>query len=197
MKKIGLVLTSLLLIGGFAAPSYGQSLGEAARREAERRARIKGAVKVITNADLDALPSRGSMPAAAAPARPDAMLVPDGAGAADAAEPAAVATGAEPPGQAAVRQKRDEQYWRGRAQVIRDRLNGLRSDAAALEGRRDGLRAEVDTASGSQRAVLADQLQRTEDTLARVQTELRLIQDEWRRLEEGALQDKVPLDWIR
>lgn len=193
MKTIGLALTSLLLIGAFAAPSHGQSLGEAARREAERRARINGTAKVITNADLLALPARGAA-APAVPTAPATILEPR-----DAVEttPAASAPDAPQPAAPAVREKRDEQYWRGRAQVIRDRLNRLQSDAVALEGRRDVLRTEVDTASASQKSVLTEELRRIESRLSRVEDEVRLIQNEWRMLEEGAVQDKVPLAWIR
>lgn len=194
MKNTILVLTSLVLLAAFAAPLHGQSLGEAARREAERRARVKGPTKVITNADLDALPSRGSA-APAVPARPDAVLAPGGAGAAEA--PETPAPDAEPLTDLTVREKRDEQHWRERAEVIRERLNRLQSDASALEGRVEGLRVERDAASGTQRAALADELRRADATLTRVQGELRLIQDEWRQFEDRAVQAKIPSAWIR
>lgn len=198
MKSIVLVLASLALLAAVAAPARAQTLAEAAKREAERRAKLTEPVKVITSADLDALPSRGGA-APGTPARPKAVLPPAGAGApadeADEADEAAASQGDAQP--YAVRVPRDEQHWRERAKVIRDRLTRLQSDSTALEGRVEGLRAEIDAASGSQRAVLSGQLQRTEETLTRVQGELRLIQGEWRQFEDRATQAKIPLDWIR
>ena len=193
MKKTGLALTSLLLIGAFAAPSHGQSLGEAARREAERRARIDATTKVITNADLLALPARGAA-APAVPTPPATILEPLEAVDVPLAAPAADAPLPPVPD---ARQKRGEQYWRARAQVIRDRLTRLQSDAVALEGRRDVLRAKVDTASASQKSILTEELRRIASRLSGVEDELRLMQNEWRMMEAGALQDKVPLAWIR
>ena len=203
MKNTLLALTSLVLLAAFAAPLQAQTLAQAAKREAERRAKLTEPVKVITNADLDALPARGGA-APAVPVRLDAVLAPQGAVAAEAAaeaagppEAAMLASDAESPVQATVREKRDEQHWRERATLLRDRLSRLQSDASALEGRVEGLRAAISAASGSQRAVLSDQLQRTEETLTHVQGELRLIQGEWRQFEDRATQAKIPLDWIR
>lgn len=196
MKKTRLVFTSIVMLAAVAVPLQAQTLGEAARLEAERRARLKEATKVFTNADLDALPSRGGA-TPVAPARPDAVLAPAGAEAAGAAPKATPADEAEAPVQPTVREKRDEEHWRERAQVIRDRLNRLQSDAVALEGRVDGLRAEIDAAPASQKAMLTGDLQQTSAALTRVQVELGLIQDEWRKFEDRAVQAKIPPDWIR
>jgi hypothetical protein len=92
MKNTVLVLTSIALLGLFVAPVHAQTLGEAAKREAERRARLKDTPQVFTNADLEALPSRGAPPAA----RPDAVL-PTPAAEPSAANPAAPATASESP----------------------------------------------------------------------------------------------------
>lgn len=198
MKNTVFVLTSFLLLGAVAAPAHGQTLADAARREAERRARLKDPIKVITNADIDAVPSRGGA-TAAAPALPGALLAAaaEASQAATATPAATPAPAVEPRADATVREKRDEQHWRERAQVIRERLNRLQSDAAALEGRVKGLTVEIDAASGSARAALADDLRQASEMLTRVQGELRLIQGEWRQFEDRAVQEKIPSAWIR
>lgn len=201
MKHTRLLLTSFVLLAAFAAPAHAQTLGDAAKREAERRARLKETPKVITNADLDALPARGG---AAPAARPDAVLPSLGAEApVDAADAAATAAATvtpsegEPQAQPTVRVKRDEEHWRERAQVIRERLTRLQSDAAALDGRVKSLNAEIDAGSGSEKTALAADLREASAALARVQEELRLIQGEWRAFEDRAAQAKVPPAWIR
>lgn len=204
MKNAGRMLRSLAmlaLVGAFAAPAVAQTLGDAAKREAERRARLKDAPKVFTNADLDALPSRGAAPTAARPVAVLPALGAEPAAAAPAAEPAAVAVAVADEGKPgelpAPRVKRDEQHWRERAQVIRARLARLQADASALEGRVNALNAEIDAASAAERTALAGDLRQTSAALARVQEELRLIQGEWRAFEHRAAEAKVPPAWIR
>ena len=195
MKNTGLVLTVLALLAAFAAPVQGQSLADAARREAQRRARLTAPTKVFTNADVDAVPSRGTAPTAQA--RPEALLALAGAEAAEAAPVATPSPDAEPSAAATVREKRDEQHWRERAQVIRERLNRLQLDAVALEARVKALGPALDAASGSQKAALGSELQEASTALTRVQNERRLIQDEWRQFEDRAEKAKIPAAWIR
>lgn len=191
----------LACVGAVAAPAHAQTLGDAAKREAERRARLTESKKVITNADLDALPSRAGAPSAV---RPDAVLPPAAPDAADAPPPegdaaatAASPSGAEPPAPVAARVKRDEQHWRERAQVIRERLTRLQSDAAGLQGRVKTLNMDIDAASGAERTALGADLRETAGALARVEEELRQIQGEWRAFEDRAAQAKIPPAWIR
>ena len=66
MKNTGRTLTVLALLAAFAAPVQGQSLAEAARREAARRAALKAPAKVFTNADVEAAPARATTPTAPA-----------------------------------------------------------------------------------------------------------------------------------
>src|SRR5687768_13244467 len=108
MKNTGLVLTSLVLLAAFAVPVQGQSLADAARREAERRARLKEPAKVFTNADVDALPARATGPAT--PAKIETLLALEGSepsktGAAPQADAAAAAAAAVGPANLTVREK--------------------------------------------------------------------------------------------
>lgn len=191
-KNFGIVLMSLAVLAA-AARAEGQSLGDAARREAERRSKLNAPTKVYTTADLDAIPARGTVPASAITA---ATVL---AAASDAAAPAATSADAkdkqaEP---AKVRVKRDEEHWRERAKVIRDRLERLKSDAAAIEGRIGTVRLELESASGSKAAALSTELEQATPVLTRIQNELRLIEDEWKKFEERARVAKIPEAWIR
>ena len=206
MKNTLRVLSSVALVvcaGAFAAPAQAQTLAEAAKREAARRARLTESKRVITNADLEALPTRGGA-APATPAKPDAILPPTVTEPAGSAVPAtldgaaaAMPADGQSDGPTPARVKRDEQHWRERAQVIRQRLTRLQSDAAALDGRVKALNAGIDTAPGSDRAALAADLRQAAEALARVQEELRLIQGEWRAFEDKAAEANVPPAWIR
>ena len=198
MKNTLLSLTSLVLLAAFAAPVQAQTLAEAAKREAERRAKLTEPVKVITNADLEALPSRGGA-APATPARPEAVLPPPGAAApaTEIDEAAAPEPDAQAPAAATARLKRDEQHWRERAQLLRERLDRLQSDAAALQSRVQVLNADIDAASGSERTALAGELRLVSASLVQAQEKLRLMQGEWRQFEARAAQAKIPPAWIR
>lgn len=198
MRKHSRFLLIAALLAGVAVPAEAQSLGEAARLEAERRAKLKEPVKVITNEDLE-----GASFLRGVSVRIDAL------------KPAAAATGVlsaapEKPAEAApqtadasqgrnplVREKRDEDHWRERAKVIRDRLDRLRADSTALEGRITLLQTELQSAEGSRATVLTNEIEEATKSLTRYQYELGLITEEWDKFEERARQANIPVTWIR
>ena len=192
-KRLALVLMWGILL---AAPASAQTLGETARREAARRGDVKEPVKVYTNADLAALPQR-RVPAATALA--ESSLKPSDTAAS--VEPAPSAEPQEPrEAQAAlpqIRDKRPEDHWRERARVIRTRLDRLRADATAVEGRVDALRAQLATVPASRVAALEKEIQQASADLDRFRGEIVLIEGEWTAFEQRARQAKIPLDWIR
>lgn len=189
MKQLSCVIVVVAAaVGGGVAGLEAQSLGEAAQREAERRASVPAGGRVYTSRDLARLPNRPAPPApAAAPegaAPPDTAPTPGGAAAQqESAKPAA-----PEPDAAKARQKRDEQHWRERAALIRGRLDRGRSDLNALAARVAEL--EVQPNSGPD-------LQQATADLARFQKELRFIEEEWAAFERRAQQDKVPTIWLR
>ena len=80
---VHLALTSMMLIAAGVRPVEGQTLAEAARREAERRSKLQGPVKVYTSADVEVRPGAGTgpsrvetIPAAPVEARPGAAATP-------------------------------------------------------------------------------------------------------------------------
>ena len=187
-------LTVSAVLLGVAAPAGAQSLAEAARREAERRSTLTGPVKVYTSADLEGAVFKRGIPVDLASLKPASAVESTQAAPSPKPSPDAKGAQAEAP---KVRDKRPEEHWRERAKLITDRLNRLRSDAAAVEGRVASLRLELDSAPPSQAAALANELNQAEQDLARFRVEIRLIQDEWTAFEEKARQAKIPLDWIR
>jgi hypothetical protein len=193
MCGVGLAAALVLAI---AAPAAGQSLADAARREAQRRSQVKAPTKIYTNADLDGAPFLRGMPVTLAP--PDRAPAAAEAPADAQAEAAGTPEPPAAPGAAAeVRVKRDEEHWRERAGVIRGRLNRLQSDAVAMEGRVAALQTQLDSAEPAQAAALNSELQETTQALARVKRDLGLIQDEWRQFEDRAREAKIPPGWIR
>jgi hypothetical protein len=194
MKPLFVAATALGFLVSQARPEA-QSLADAARREAERRAAVTQPGKVYTDADLAGLsprPGPGASPSA--PATPSSASTseapsPDQAPAAAEAsedeEKEGITDRAKIP---QARVKRDEQHWRERAQLIRTRLNRVQTDVNAVQTRL----SQLESTGGSP----ADIEVATAD-LVRFQKELRNIQDEWTQLENRAQQYKVPTAWIR
>lgn len=192
-----LVLTSSALLAGLAAPAEGQSLAEAARREAARRAKLTTVTKVYTSADIEGASFLRAAPSVTL-SKPEAVQKPAAEAGAPPTAAAAAASGAEQKAELpAVRNKRDEEHWRERAKVIRDRLNRLESDATAFEQRVTDIQTQLESAPPAQAAALRAELQQTTQELTRTRAELRLIQDDWRTFEERARAAKIPAAWIR
>lgn len=181
---------------GFAADVAAQGLGEVAKREAERRAKVKEAGKVITNDDLKLLaPDRPTIAAPAAPAAaaadaaktaPDAVAAP--------APPVTTPTEPEVPGG---NPKRDEQHWRERAKLYRDRLEGLRANALAMEARIATLEAQRPQTPADRMAALNQEIQQATQDRARFEKQIALIAEEQARFEDRARDAKIPQIWIR
>ena len=194
MKKLRVALASLVTLAAFAAPLEGQTLGDAARREAERRSKLQGPVMVYTSADVEVRP--GSP--AALPGELETIAAP----AAEAGPAAAAAAPGDPKSQKAAevvkgREKRDEEHWRERAKVLRDRLARLRADVAGVEERVAQLRLELGSASGAKAEALNSELLEASKDLLGFQRDVRLIEQEWATFEERARVAKIPLSWIR
>jgi hypothetical protein len=180
-----------------AVPAYAQSLGDVARREAERRkelARTSG--RVYTNDDLGAADTQ-AMPFQPVPT--DAVSLPE-AKAQTSPEPAAGPTVVEEDPvthkinvktTAPAREKRTEPYWRARAKEVRERLAKSTAD---LEAARSGLAA---LESGSQTPATARERAIAAAMVERLQEEVRYHQQDVTKLQMHAEMNKVPSEWIR
>lgn len=179
--------TAVLVLTADAATS-GQSLGEVARREAERRKQVPSG-RVYTNGDLAPADPAQTVPAPAAPAQPSAETAKPAGSQTEVA--AAAEGGGDKPAAQQPPSRRSEQYWRDRAKGLRGRLAQLEADAAAAERRLNEIDAGAQTPeTAREREVLAT-------AVARLQSSRGYLRDEVARFEKLAELNKIPADWIR
>ena len=191
------VLAGALMV---AVPVSAQSLGELAKREAERKKAKPTATKTYTNGDLK------SVPAPAGTATGDPLAAKDGKDAKDsdakdskdpkdAKEPEKVdATKPAEPAKPA----KDEAYWRGRMAAAREDVRRNEAFKEAMQTRINALTADFTARDDPyQRAKIADDRQKALAELARLTEDIdkgnKLIVD----IEEEARQAGVPPGWIR
>ena len=180
-----------------AGPAYPQSLGDVARREAERRKELaRTAGRVYTNEDLGAIdaPTMPSEPVqAAAPTPPEETAKPSGESATGptVTEEDPVTHTINIKTTAPAREKRTEPYWRGRAKELRGRLAKSSADLAAAQSGLSALEGGPQTpATVRERAVAAAMVER-------LQEEVRSQQLDVTKLQMQAEMNKVPAEWIR
>jgi hypothetical protein len=173
----GLVAGALLTV---AVPVCAQSLGDLAKKEAERRKAAPPAAKTYTNEDLKKLP-------------PVVTAGPEPTKVEDTAKP--VAPKGEAPKDA--EPAKDEKYWHGRITSAKEevRRNEMFRDALNT---RNGLSAEFSARDDPyQRAKIADDRQKAIARLAAVNDAIvnatKLIAD----IEEEARRAGVPPGWLR
>lgn len=197
-------ISDIALVAGFIAsfvPSLGaQSLADAARQEEERRKSVKASGKVFTNKDLKLVPQ--SEPASAdatAPVVPVSTSAPDtgkasaSPGSKLAAKDAAGGKKADP-----TRQEKDEAYWHGRMQVLRERLDQDKTLAEALQSRVNALTADfVNRDDPAQRAVIEIDRQKALAELERMKKAVTASTNAVAELEEEARLAGVPPGWLR
>lgn len=184
------VLTAVLMTVSVAAASA-QSLGDVARREAERRKTVKVPGKTYTNDQLKA--EAAGVPTAApnAPASPTPAT-----GTPTSAPSPGSSTGSRPgsgPSAAA-----DEAAWRGRIQATRDAISRSQIFADALQSRINGLSADFTARDDpAQRAVVANERQKSLDELERVKKELQQHSKTLADVQEEGRKAGVPAAWLR
>jgi hypothetical protein len=178
----GLIAAALLAL---AVPVYAQSLGEIAKREAERRKTLPVAVKTYTNEDLKKLPPMAAE-TSVKPAEP--------ATAGDPAKPTEIKPDAALPPAAA----KDEKFWRGRITAVKD-------DIRRNESFRDALQVQIDALTNdfaarddpAQRAKIADDRQKKLAELDRVKVDIEKATKQIGEIEEEARRAGVPPGWLR
>jgi hypothetical protein len=183
----GLVAAWLLAV---AVPVSAQSLGEIAKKEAERRKTLPPAVKTYTNEDLKKL----------APWAGDTATKPaEGAKAGDPAKPGAPAKPTEvkdaalPPEAA-----KDEKYWRGRITAVKEDIRRNESFRDALQVKIDALANDFSSRDDpAARAKIADDRQKALAELARLNTDIEKANKLIPEIEEEARKAGVPPGWLR
>lgn len=187
------LLTATLMLPWLGVPAVSAqqlpSLGEIARREAERRKALKVEGKVYTNKDL---------PKSANPAQPSTAPAP-----APPAEPNAATqkpTEAEPV-EAVEKDKeeeKDEEWWRKRITAARDALQRTELAAEAFQSRINALTTDfVNRDDPYQRAQISIDRQKALNELERVKADVVRIQQQISDIEEEARVAGVPPGWLR
>jgi hypothetical protein len=180
---------AVVLLAGHATAGSAQSLGDVARREAERRQQVAGG-KVYTNGDLG--PVDGTTP----PPQPPVQQSPaSGAETPETQPSSSQAPPGDNPGKEPViakgREKRDEQYWRKLVKDLRARVERANANVAAQEARL----AELDGGPPSPASVREREV--VVETLSRAQRDARSLSNELTRFLTRAQVDKVPAEWIQ
>jgi len=181
MRKAVPAALGLMLLYGAAV--QGQSLGDVARQEAERRKAIAAPGKVYTNDSLRTEPQPSTPPAAApVPSAPPAET------------PAAPAAGAA----GAATTPATEADWRKKVAAVRDSLVRLQTFSEALQSRINALTADfVNRDDPAQRNVVAADREKSLAELERVRQEIAQQQKALTALQDEARRTGVPAGWVR
>jgi hypothetical protein len=171
----------------------GQSLGEVARREAERRKAVPGPVKVYTNENVRPAPAPESIPAPSTPPPAAASGQPAPTGGAQ-----ATAQGAGQDTPAAKDPKDDPEYWRKRMADLRSQRDRNAFMMEAVQSRINALWADFTARDDpAQRAVLASDRQRALAELERMKKDQESFDKQIADLQEEARRANIPPGWIR
>ena len=193
MKLSTALIAGVLLTA--AVPASAQSLGELAKREAERRKATPTAAKTYTNSDLKTVPPPTGTPGKAAEDPAKAGEAKPGEakpGETKAAEPEKVDS-TTPPEPA-----KDEAYWRARMSAARESVRSNEVFAEALQSRINALTAEFTAKDDPyQRAKVADDRQKALAEMARVSEDIEKTKKLIGDIEEEARKAGVPPGWLR
>jgi hypothetical protein len=204
MRILSFVLMALWTVGAGA-----QSLGDVARKEAERRKTVKAPGKTYTNDQLkpepvgSAPPPSAPGPSAGAPATGAPATPSAGAPAAGGSKPGAQAqapAGAAPgaPGTAAAPAAKGEAEWKARVQAAKDALSRAQIFAEALQSRINGLSADFTARDDpQQRALVGADRQKSLDELERVKREIQQHTKALADIQEEGRRAGVPAGWLR
>ena len=175
---------SIVVLAGFlacAATAQAQSLGELARKEAERRKSIRTPGKVYTSDDLRAAPAP-PVPAAPSVSEPEPAAA-DGA-----------PDGTLPPEE----DPRTPVYWQRRLAAERDALARAETFAEALQSRINALSTDfINRDDPAQRAIVGADRDKALAELDRVRREIGQHQKAIAAIQEEGRRAGVPAGWLR
>lgn len=167
------------------------SLGEVAKKEAERRKAQPSSGKVYTNKDL---PASAQGKTAAPPAPAGETTIP--------LDPVAAATAQKPEAEQkdpqAQKEEKDEAWWRARIAQVREDLRRNEVFAEALQSRINALSRDfVNRDNPAQRARLGEERAEAVSELARVKQEIDRGKKQIEEIGEEARKLGVPPGWLR
>ena len=176
------VLFAVTLAAALAATTSAQSLGDLAKKEAERRKAIKSSGKELPGDSIRSGPAPSTPAPSPAPAAPGAAA---GSAATEKPKPE-------------VDRKAQELAWRQRIQGARDSLQRSQMFAEALQSRINGLTADFTARDDpAQRAVVANDRQKALAELDRVKNDIVQQTKAIADIQEEARRAGVPPGWLR
>ena len=177
-----------LILPAVSATAQSPTLGEVARKEAERRKAQPPAGKVYTNKDLPPSAQKPTTPAAA----PET---------AQPVDPVAAAIAEQKPEEAQPKpagEQKDEAWWKGRMNQAREELRRNEMFGEALQSRINALTREyTNPLSAPRRRVVGEQRVEAVNELSRVAQEIERGKKQIADIEEEARQAGVPPGWLR
>ena len=178
------------LSGGPAAS--GQTLGEVAKKEAERRKTQPQTGKVYTNKDL---PASAQKPASANPSTETPAQTPT--------DPVAAATeqkaeDGKAPGDKPQGDQKDQAYWKNRMATAREELRRSEMFAEALQTRVNTLNKDFNSRDNpAQRSAIGADRTEALNELTRVKQDVERGKKQIADIEEEARKAGVPPGWVR
>ena len=202
MKRLSVIVARAVALGAVTAAILGGSaltvqaqtptLGEVAKKEADRRKAQPAAGKVYTNKDLP--------PSAQAPAAPS------GAGTGAPVDPVAAATAekpAEPKPEGEAKpepagEQKDEAWWKNRMMSTREELRRNEMFAEALQTRINSLSRDYTSRDNpAQRRQIGQERAESLSELNRVKSDVERGKKQIADIEEEARKAGVPPGWLR
>ena len=189
----GSVVVFAIAVGLSASPAAsGQTLGEVAKKEAERRKAQPQTGKVYTNKDL---PASAQKPATANPSTETPAQTPT--------DPVAAATGqkaedAKAPGDKPQGDQKDQAYWKNRMATAREELRRSEMFAEALQTRVNTLNKDFSSRDNpAQRSAIGADRTEALNELTRVKQDVERGKKQIADIEEEARKAGVPPGWVR
>ena len=186
-----------LILASFWMPVRAQSLGDLAKREAERRKNVKDDGKVLTNKDVPrVVPSEA--PAVPSPAT-ELSKAPSDAGKTSAAASADKAVDAtQTDAKDAVEAPKDQKYWSERQRLLHEQLDRDELYLQALQTRVNVLTTDfVNRDDPAQRSVIGVERQKALEELTRLSVAVSAQKTAVADFEEEARRAGVPPGWLR
>ena len=189
----GSVVVFAIAVGLSGSPAAsGQTLGEVAKKEADRRKAQPQTGKVYTNKDL---PASAQKPATANPSTGTPAQTPP--------DPVAAATeqkaeDAKAPGDKPQGDQKDQAYWKNRMATAREELRRSEMFAEALQTRVNTLNKDFNSRDNpAQRSAIGADRTEALNELTRVKQDVERGKKQIADIEEEARKAGVPPGWVR
>ena len=189
----GSVVVFAIAVGLSSSPAAsGQTLGEVAKKEADRRKAQPQTGKVYTNKDL---PASAQKPATANPSTETPAQTPT--------DPVAAATeqkaeDGKAPGDKPQGDQKDQAYWKNRMATAREELRRSEMFAEALQTRVNTLNKDFNSRDNpAQRSAIGADRTEALNELTRVKQDVERGKKQIADIEEEARKAGVPPGWVR